>query len=129
MKKRIKKILIRIYHYLVSGGIGIMTEYLMIFLLVEFVGLYYLLGETIATLTGTSINFLIQKKWTFRKKKSWLDSAVKYTTVLLFNYCFTIGVMFVTVDFFEWHYLISKSVALFFIIIWNYFLYKNYVYK
>lgn len=129
MTKKIKKLLIRIFRYLSSGGLGIATEYLMIFLLVEFAGIYYLIGETIATMTGTSINFIIQKKWTFKSKKGYTDTIVKYASIWLLNYCFTIGIMFVTVDFFHWHYLVSKTLALCFIIIWNYFLYKNYVYK
>lgn len=129
MTKKFKKLLTKIFRYLSSGGLGIATEYLIIFLLVEFVGIYYLLGETFATIGGTTLNFIIQRKWTFKAKNNLLSSSLKYASVWFLNYTFTMGFMYVTVEYFNWHYILSKTVALFFIIVWNYFLYKNYVYK
>lgn len=122
------KIIHEIFRYLTSGGIGVISDILILYLLMEYTDIYLLYSVSIASIASTVINYIIQKLWTFRSHATIYKSFFKYTLVFIFNYFFTIAFMYITVEVIGFYYLYMKISSYIFITIWNYFLYKYFVY-
>lgn len=96
------------------GFIGTIVNLFVLFLLTEFLGLYYLLSAIISFLVAMTNNFILNKKFTFKEKlnheftkkygKFFLVSMVALGVNLLFLYIFTelIGI----------YYLVSQIFAI-----------------
>ncbi len=54
------------FKYYLVGASGILVNLGVLFVLTEFVGLWYLLSSTIAIYASITSNFLLNKAWTFR---------------------------------------------------------------
>ncbi|HPL93210.1 MAG TPA: GtrA family protein [bacterium] len=125
----VTKIIGEVLRYLTSGGIGMASDFLILYLLVEFTPLYLLISVSIASIGSTIINYTIQKIWTFKSHVAVGSSFLKYAIVFTWNYFFTLGFMYVTVEMFNFNYLWMKAATYVFITIWTYFMYKYFVYN
>jgi putative flippase GtrA len=123
------RIIHEIFRYLTSGGIGVISDVLILYCLVECTDLYLLYSVSIAAIASTVINYIIQKLWTFRSHTAIYKSFTKYSLVFIFNYFFTIAFMYITVEVKGFYYLYMKIASYIFITAWTYFLYKYFVYK
>lgn len=123
------KIFKEVLKYLTSGGIGVASDFLILWLLVEYTPLYLLISVSIASVLSTIINYIIQKIWTFRSHVDIGTSFIKYSIVFSWNYFFTLGFMYYTVEVMDLYYLTMKAITYIFITLWTYFLYKYFVYK
>ena len=123
------QVLCELVKYLSSGTLGVLSDILILYLLVEYSNLYLLVSVSIASIVSTVLNYIIQKFWTFKSHAQFFTSFPKYVLVFLFNYFFTIGFMFITVEVYNFHYLLMKIASFAFITIWTYLLYKYFVYK
>lgn len=127
--KKQKKTIYQIIKYLSSGALGMATDVGLFTLLTKRFLVPVLISNSIATISATTLNFIIQKAWAFKSKEQVTKSFAKYISVWLFNYCFTMFYLFLTVEKLGYDSTYMKISTYFFITIWNYFLYKNYVYK
>jgi len=123
------KIFKEVLKYLTSGGIGVASDFLILWLLVEYTPLYLLISVSIASILSTIINYVIQKIWTFRSHVAIGTSFIKYAIVFAWNYFFTLGFMYYTVEVMGLYYLTMKALTYVFITLWTYFMYKYFVYK
>lgn len=123
------KIFKEVLKYLTSGGIGVASDFLILWLLVEYTPLYLLIAVSIASVLSTIINYVIQKIWTFRSHVAISTSFIKYAIVFAWNYFFTLGFMYYTVEVMGLYYLTMKALTYVFITLWTYFMYKYFVYK
>jgi dolichol-phosphate mannosyltransferase len=67
------------FKYYLVGASGILVNLGILFVLTEFVGLWYLLSSTIAIYTSITSNFLLNKAWTFR------DTVIKQRSFLMYG--------------------------------------------
>lgn len=67
------------FKYYLVGASGILVNLGILFVLTEFVGLWYLLSSTIAIYTSITSNFLLNKAWTFR------DTVIKQRGFLMYG--------------------------------------------
>ena len=67
------------FKYYLVGTSGILVNLGILFVLTEFVGLWYLLSSTIAIYASITSNFLLNKTWTFR------DTAIKQHSFLMYG--------------------------------------------
>ena len=67
------------FKYYLVGASGILVNLGILFILTEFVGLWYLLSSTIAIYVSITTNFLLNKTWTFR------DTAIKQRDFLMYG--------------------------------------------
>jgi putative flippase GtrA len=123
------QIIHEVFRYLTSGGIGVISDILILYCLVECTDIYLLVSVSIASLVSTFINYIVQKLWTFRSKSQFFVAFPKYALVFIFNYFFTLAFMYITVEVWDFYYLGMKILSYAFITAWTYFLYKYFVYK
>jgi putative flippase GtrA len=128
---RIKYFLDQIwFRFLVIGGFSAILEIVLLVLLVEWIGLGYLLSNSIAFLVVNMINFLLSKYWVFEtgNRKKGIEIGLFYFVVLV-GLALNQAVMFILVEFMTFDYKISKVAAILLTVIWNYFGKKNLVFK
>ena len=67
------------FKYYLVGASGILVNLGILFVLTEFVGLWYLLSSTVAIYASITSNFLLNKAWTFR------DTVIKQWSFLMYG--------------------------------------------
>ena len=73
-------------------------------------------------------NFSINKYWTFNNRKLPHKQFAKYMILVGFNYLFSIIIMYIFSDIMGSNYLIVRFFSIAIITLWNYYLYKSWVY-
>jgi putative flippase GtrA len=118
------------FRFLVIGGFSALLEIVLLVFLVEWIGLGYLLSNSIAFLVVNMINFLLSKYWVFAAgtRKKGVEIGLFYFVVLI-GLALNQAVMFILVEFMSFDYKISKVAAILVTVIWNYFGKKNLVFK
>lgn len=116
-----KKLISQFFKFGVVGVIAFIVDYLSLYLLTEFLNVYYLISSIISFLLSIIVNYILSIKWVFdiKKKQSFKD-------VIIFTLLSTIGllinllVMYLSVEVFKIHYMIGKLIATFIVMIWNF---------
>lgn len=58
----------RVIRFLSAGGLGVLLYYLVLYILTELLGVWYMASAVIASLINRTSNFVLQKYWTFQNK-------------------------------------------------------------
>ena len=141
----LKKILFKLlnskfFKYLFVGGFSLVIDMFLLFTITELFGISYLISASISYLIAFVVCFILNFTYTFKVKikklknrtlmtNSVILSLTKYSGLTMFNYFVTMVVLFFLTEYFSIHYLISKMLVIIMIIMWNFFLYKYWVYK
>lgn len=130
LNKKRKRLLIQFAEYMISGGVWFWSGYILIVLLDNHIGLFW--ANFIGNAVGITLNFLLARYWVFRTKRPLeLTEAtgryVVYTALnaFLLNYLILYSLQ---------NYLgiapeIGQFIASAFFTFWNWFWYKNWVFK
>lgn len=117
----------QLFQYLIVGGIAFAVDFSVLYLLTEFVSLHYLLSATASFLIGLLVNYTLCIRWIFdyralenRAHEFAIFAAIGIVglvlnNLLLFGFTETLGV----------HYLISKLMAAFFVLVFNFSLRRH----
>jgi putative flippase GtrA len=73
--------------------------------------------------------FLLNKHWSFKSKGGHAPQAVKFGMLAGFNYTFSILWMHIGNGIFGFHYLLVRLVNIALATLWNFILYKTWVFK
>lgn len=126
LKYQTDKTLIQLFRYILVGGMAFLVDFMSLFILTEFFGVYYLVSAAIAFILGLLVNYVMSISWVFNKRA--LDNR-KFE----FGIFGIIGVIGLGLnEFFIWfftaelsiYYLISKVMAAILILFWNFFVRK-----
>ncbi len=98
------------------------------FMVFDFRFTYYQLIETFVYILTILSNFTLNKLWSFQTKSFCGGEIFKYTLLLIFNWL--VGLLVITFlhESFNVSLLLSKFVALGFIVCWNFFVLKHVVF-
>lgn len=132
LKNRIKRktdnVFIQIIRYFISGGIAAIADFGLLYLLTEFLGLYYLLSAVISFSVGLLITYLFSITWIFNQRRisnRWIEllifggiGAVGLLLTYLFMQYFT--------EVINLHYMLSKVLTTIIVFFWN-FLTKRFI--
>lgn len=114
----------RIGKFALVGFTGLCIIEVLLFLLTEFVGFYYIISGMMAFEIAVVSNFTIHEKWTFRdrkKKDKWFRRLAKYNTVSIAGMAINTIFLFAFTEFLGIYYLVSNILAAFIVFNWNYF--------
>jgi putative flippase GtrA len=131
LKDNTDKTHIQMFRYLFVGGAAFIVDFLSLFILTDFFGIYYLISAAIAFILGLIANYFLSISWVFNKRK--LESrriefgmfAIIGIIGLGFNEIF---IWFFTQDL-QIYYLISKIFAAIIILFWNFFARKYILFR
>ena len=130
MEDAMKKLVVQILRFGVVGVLAFIVDYGILYLLTEYVHLYYLLSSIISFLISLVVNYILSIKWVFdvQKKQTVKD-------VIIFAILSTIGllinslVMYLSVELFSIYYMVGKIIATFIVMVWNFITRKIFVEK
>ncbi len=122
---------VQLFRYTFVGGVAFIFDFGSLFILTEYIKIYYLVSAAIAFIIGLTINYLLSISWVFSKH------SIKSKHFEFFIFAF-IGVIGLALnEFFIWfftdiaklHYLYSKLISTAFIYLWNFFMRKYILFK
>ena len=123
IKDQTDKTKFQMFRYIFVGGAAFIVDFLSLFILTEFFGVYYLISAAIAFILGLIVNYLLSISWVFNKRTlknrhfEFAVFAVIGTVGLGLNEVF---IWFFTQDL-QIYYLLSKILAAVIILFWNFF--------
>ena len=116
-----KKLISQFFNFGVVGVIAFIVDYLSLYLLTEFLNVYYLISSIISFLLSIIVNYILSIKWVFdiKKKQSFKDVII-FTLLSAIGLLINLLVMYLSVEVFKIHYMIGKLIATFIVMIWNF---------
>ena len=129
-KKQKRKLLVQFAEYMFTGGVWFWSGYILIVLLDDHIGLFA--ANFVGNAVGITLNFLLERYWVFKTKKQAKLSVmakryVIYTALnaFLLNY----AILYALEEFAGLKPEIGQFIASAFFTGWNYYWYKNWVFK
>lgn len=116
----------KVVRFLISGGTATLTNLILLYVLTDFVRLWYVVSAIVAFVVAFFVSFILQKFWTFRdlSQENIHRQAVIYFLAALFNLCLNTVLLYVLVEYFGVHYMIAQFFVSAAIAIENYFIYQ-----
>lgn len=116
-----KKLISQFFKFGVVGIIAFIVDYLSLYLLTEFLNVYYLISSIISFLLSIIVNYILSIKWVFdiKKKQSFKDVII-FTLLSAIGLLINLLVMYLSVEVFKIYYMIGKLIATFIVMIWNF---------
>ncbi len=113
--------------YLIAGGSATVVHFLVLILLTEYAGVWYLASSGIAFICGVTVSFILQKWWTFSEVSTDMipTQALYYLSVILAGLAVNASILFVLVDVLDMWYVVAQVPVSAIIAIINFFLYRS----
>jgi putative flippase GtrA len=122
---------IQLFRYLFVGGAAFIVDFLSLYILTDFFGIYYLISAAIAFILGLFVNYILSVSWVFNKRK--LDNRTFEFGIFAIIGIVGLGLNEVLLWFFTQelliYYLLSKIFAAAIILFWNFFARKYLLFK
>jgi putative flippase GtrA len=126
----LKKKVVPIGKWILSGGIAIIVDLALLYILVEFFGVYYLIAASMAFLTSASTNYAISGLAIFKNAQHSIPRS--YITFMGISFI-GLGVitisLYILVDIFHVHYLLARFFLAGTIGVSSFFLHKYFSFK
>jgi dolichol-phosphate mannosyltransferase len=100
--------------FAIAGIIFAVVNVLILYVLTDFLGIYYIISSIIAFFLGSTGNFLLNKKWTFNERMRH-DLSRKYIKAMSVNISavvITIALLFILTEYLDVYYLLSQTIAM-----------------
>lgn len=120
--KLTNNIYIQAFRYALSGVVAFSVDFLILFLLTEFLKIYYMTSASIAFILGLLTSYILNIKWVFINRKF----SNKMTEMGLFLLIGIIGIIlnlasiWVFTEYLGLFYLFSKIIATVIVFLWNF---------
>jgi dolichol-phosphate mannosyltransferase len=108
----------------IVGLSGVLVNTGMLYLLTEYVGLYYLISAVFAIETSIITNFLLNNAWTWRKrnfKHSFPHRFFRFNLVSIIALSINLSILFILTHFFNIYYIYSNLIGIACAFLINYF--------
>lgn len=116
----------KIMRYVISGGMATATNLLFLFILTDFIGVWYVVSAVFSYLVSFIVSFSMQKYWTFKDNSSDRigSQAIWYISVTTANLGLNTLGIFLLVHYGHFHYLLAQLIVSLLIAIESYFIYR-----
>ena len=117
----------KVIRFIIAGSTAFGVNIIALFLLTEFVGLWYILSATIAFVTSLLVGFSMNKSWTFGDVTA--DDLHKkifvYFSINIINLILNNSILYFLVETWGVWYLLAQALASSLIAFESFFLYKK----
>ncbi|MDR2556708.1 MAG: GtrA family protein [Bacteroidales bacterium] len=123
--------IIQFFRGIFVGGVCVISDMLILYMLVELAGMHYLVANSIAFIAGTVLNYTLSILWIFTsrgdysRKKEFILFCIIGAIGLALNSLF----MWIFTDGFGIFYMMSKIITVILVYIWNFFSRKYILFK
>ena len=124
------KLIKQIFKFGIVGGIAFVIDYILLYVLTEFVGIHYLISSIISFTVSVIFNYILSIKWVFDvKKKQGTKEFLIFIILSVIGLVINSLIMYLMVDIINIHYMISKLVSTFIVMIYNFITRKIFIEK
>lgn len=115
--------------YFIVGFGSMLLDMGTLILFTEAFGLTPVLSVVLNQMIVLSANFTLNKYWSFRNQAMPHKQIVRYVTLAVWNYLFSVGAMYIFNGRLGFDYRLVRIASIVVMVSWNFFLYKYWVYK
>ncbi|MFH1990495.1 MAG: GtrA family protein [Patescibacteria group bacterium] len=103
----------QILRFLSAGGPGVLLYYLILYILTDIAGVWYMVSAVIASVVNHSLNFVFQKFWTFKNKdtKNIHRQAGKYALLVISLFIANLFLLYILVEYAHLWYLAAQVIV------------------
>ena len=112
----------KLFRYGVVGIVGTPAHYLTLILLVEAGGIEPVYATIVGSAVGALVNYLLNRRYTFKSAKAHLDAGPKFFMVALGTGILNAVLVYLGVDLLDMHYLFVQIVATLIVFLSNFIL-------
>ncbi|HLD31945.1 MAG TPA: GtrA family protein [Patescibacteria group bacterium] len=115
--------------YFVVGISGLVIDMATLVALKEWWHLWPVAAVVINQLAVMVYNFCLNKYWSFKNRALPHRQLLRYLSLALFNYLFSVATMYVFNHQLGFDYRVVRIATIAVMVLWNFFLYKYWVYR
>lgn len=121
----------KILRFIIAGGTVAVTQIGLLYILTEFLGLWYLLSSVLSFVYAVVSSFYLQKYWAFRDKNkdSSVEQFLKFIGVAILGMAINTSSMYFWVEIVGVWYVLSQFITGFIIAVINFLIYKFVIFK
>lgn len=114
----------RFLKFCLVGALGVVVNVGLLWLLTEFLGLFYVLSAAVSIETSILFNFALNDLWTFRDRRqlgsNTLARALKYNLTCALGVGINLGILALLTEVFGVYYIISNLIGIAGATLWNF---------
>ena len=117
--------------YVISGGTAATVNLILLYVLTDYLAIWYLFSTMLAYVVSFFVSFFLQKFWTFRdsRKDQINRQLVIYACIAGFGLGFNVLLMYFLVDILHIWYMFSQIIVGFILAFCNFLFYKFFVFN
>ncbi len=117
------------YYYLLIAGFCRLIDLGVLYALTDWAGLFYLLSAILSFVLVQSLNYYLNKRFTFGdKSRKIVKQLATFMLVNAIGFGVSLGLLALLVEVFGWWYLLARMVGMVIAINSNYFMHKRYTF-
>lgn len=107
-------------HFAAVGATGTAVQYATLWAGVHWLGISAVIASAVGYVLGSIVNYILNYFFTFDSKKSHVETASKYYSVLAVGFCLNAGLMALFVNVLDWNYWVAQVITTGIGLIWNF---------
>lgn len=120
----------RFIRYCIGGGFAFLVDLSLLYILTEYVRLWYLYSATLSFVVTAMVNYTIQKYWTFKNSERKIGQQfLSFLIIQVIGLLLNNLTLYIFVEFVGLWYMLAKILAAGLVLIWNYWAGKKFVFK
>ncbi len=120
--KNTNNFIVQLFRYTFVGGLAFLVDFSALFLLTNYLHIYYLISAAFSFTLGLIVNYFLSVSWVFSKRRlnSRLNEFLIYSFIGLIGLGINELFMWILTENLHFFYLISKIGSTGFVYLWNF---------
>jgi len=117
--------------FIITGGIALVVNLLFLYFFTEILGVYYLASSVLAFFAAVTVNFSLQKFWTFGSTRGniYIEAPSFLALQIFVNMFLNTLLLYVFVEYLQIWYLLSQVIVSLCLAVITYLVTKKYIFK
>ncbi|MFC2084971.1 GtrA family protein [Bacteroidota bacterium] len=123
LKKKTDNIYIQMFRQVFVGGTAFLVDITFLYILTEFLHIYYLISATISFIFGSTTNYILSTAWVFQNrtlKSKWMEFTI-FVIIGSIGLLLNLFFLWFFTEIFHIYYILSKVIATIIVFFWNFF--------
>lgn len=131
MFRETENTLLQFFRYCFVGAVATIIDWAVTYS-IEKVGVHYLIAATLAFVIALTANYFLSKSMVFNGQETHMSRGkefLAYAGIGVLGLLMTLALMYVMTEWFNIYFMISKIVATFLVLLWNYGARRFFIYS
>ncbi len=113
-----------------SGSIATIIDIILLYILTEYIGIWYLISAIFSFLVGSITHFSISRHWVFKNlEKTFWRQYLSFFIIHLGGLAINITGLYILVEYFKIYYIIAKLLVVILGVTWTFLGNKKFTFK